>query len=118
MTADRQQIIREFIQQAKELLQGRVSKIILYGSCAREEDKETSDIDLMFLTPLTDKEISRVEDELYDLSYKFFMKYFVDISVIMKNEEHFYHWVNDLPFAKGGDNGLWQHVNDVGWIRA
>lgn len=38
----------------------------------------------MILTTLTDKEIEKAETEIFDLAFEFQMKYFVDISVVLK----------------------------------
>lgn len=41
-----------------------LSKIILYGSYARGDYRENSDIDLMILTTLTDNEIENIESKI------------------------------------------------------
>ena len=54
-------IILEFSQQVKQLLRKKMTKIILYGSYARGDNRENSDIDIMVLTTLTDDEIGKIE---------------------------------------------------------
>lgn len=76
----------------------RFTKIILYGSYARGDYSENSDIDIMVLTTLTDSEIERVESKIYDLAFDFLMDYGVDISVVIKNENQFNYWLGALPF--------------------
>lgn len=93
-----QDIILEFARLTKEILGSRLTKIILYGSFARGDYTENSDIDIMILTTLTDKEIEKAETEIFDLAFEFQMKYFVDISVVLKNEEQFNYWLGVLPF--------------------
>ncbi len=39
-----------------------------------------------------------MEDILYDKAFDFLMKYGLQISVIVKNEEHFNYWLGALPF--------------------
>lgn len=95
---DNQEIIKEFSQGIGEILKNRLTKIILYGSYARGDYNNSSDIDIMVLTTLTDTEIEKVEEKIFDLAFDFQMKYFVDISVIVKNEEHFNYWLGALPF--------------------
>ena len=91
-------IILEFSRDVKKILGSNLSKIILYGSYARGEQRENSDVDLMILTLYTDEEIRQIEDKIYDLAFEYEMKYFMDISVIVKNEEHFEYWLGALPF--------------------
>ena len=73
-------------------------KIIVYGSYARGDYNENSDIDIMVLTSLSDDKIEPVEDMLYDMAFDILMDYGIQISVIVKNEEHFRYWLGALPF--------------------
>lgn len=94
----RQDIILEFSRQVRRLLGDSLSKVILYGSCARGDDTENSDIDIMLLTSLTDEEIEKIENSVFDLAFEFQMQYSLDISVVIKNEEQFNYWLGALPF--------------------
>ena len=91
-------IILEFSRQVKQILGKNLTKVILYGSYARGDYTENSDIDIMILTTLTDMEIEKIENNIYDIAFDFQMKYFVDISVIIKNENQFNYWLGTLPF--------------------
>lgn len=91
-------ILLEFTQQIKKVLGKNLTKVILYGSYARGDYRENSDIDIMVLTTLTDDEIRQVKTTVYDVAFDFQMEYGVDISVIIKNEEHFNYWLGALPF--------------------
>ena len=91
-------IIISFANVVKKILGDDLKKIILYGSYARGDYSENSDIDIMVLTTLTDSEIERVESKIYDLAFDFLMDYGVDISVVIKNENQFNYWLGALPF--------------------
>lgn len=91
-------IILDFSRQVKRILGNKLSKVILYGSYARGDFRENSDIDIMVLTTLTDDEIEKIENRIFDLAFDFEMEYGIDISVILKNEEHFEYWLGVLPF--------------------
>lgn len=95
---DREDIITGFTKEAKMILKDKMSKVILYGSYARGDYHENSDIDIMILTSLTDYEIEKIENKIFDLAFDFQMKYLVDISVVIKNEEQFNYWLGALPF--------------------
>lgn len=45
-----QDIIMKFSREVKEVLGVNLSKIILYGSYARGEQRDNSDVDIMILT--------------------------------------------------------------------
>lgn len=91
-------ILLSFSRQVKDILGDKLTKIILYGSYARGDYRDNSDIDIMILTTLTDEKIRKIEKIIFDLAFDFQMEYNVDISVIMKNEEHFNYWLGALPF--------------------
>ena len=91
-------IISLFAQKVRKLMRKDLNKILVYGSYARGDYRETSDIDIMILTSLPEEKIEQVEDALYDVAFDFLMEYGIQISVIVKNEEHFNYWLGALPF--------------------
>ena len=91
-------IILGFSRQVKRILGTKLTKVILYGSYARGDYKDNSDIDIMVLTTLTDEEIDKIETQVFDLAFDFQMEYGIDIGVIIKNEDHFNYWLGALPF--------------------
>mgnify|MGYP002673103092 FL=1 len=98
MPAVTRNILIDFSEEVRKILGKSLRKIILYGSYARGDYTENSDIDLMILTTLTDNEIEKIESNIYDLAFDFLMDYGVDISVVIKNEEQFNYWLGALPF--------------------
>lgn len=65
--------------------------IILYGSKARGDDEQFSDIDLLILL---DREInSRLKEKTIDIAYDIELKYNVVFSIIIRNKEF---W-NSIP---------------------
>ena len=91
-------IIDRFTAQANDLLGDRMVKAILYGSYARGDYDTHSDIDMLFLTTLSEEEIRKEKYRLFDLAFDYEMDYGVDISVIVKNIENFQYWLGALPF--------------------
>ncbi|RHQ16652.1 nucleotidyltransferase domain-containing protein [Lachnospiraceae bacterium AM48-27BH] len=98
MPAAKREIIMSFARKVRRILGKNLKQVILYGSYARGDYTEDSDIDIMVLTTLTDKEIEQIETEIYDLAFDYLMDYGVDISVVIKNEEQFNYWLGALPF--------------------
>ncbi len=83
------EILKDFTKRIEEYFGESLIKVLLYGSYARGDNKENSDIDIMILTTLSDKEITEIENDIYDIAY---------ISVIIKNEDIFKYWLGTLPF--------------------
>ena len=92
------EIISRFVAQSNDILDGHIAKTILYGSHARGDFDEHSDIDLMLLTTLSDDEIRKEKNRIYDLAFDYEMDYGVDISVILKNIVDYQYWLGALPF--------------------
>lgn len=90
--------IEEFINCANELFGERIKKIILYGSYARGDYQENSDIDIMILTDMTDEEILTYGDKIWDFAYDIELENDVLLSPLIKNEEKFNYWLEALPF--------------------
>ena len=93
-------IIDEFVKGVNEILGDRVKKIILYGSYARGDYNESSDIDIMILTDLTDDEIVDYRQKIHDLAYdiEWNNNFDIDISPLVKNIDRFNYWLEALPF--------------------
>ena len=91
-------ILNEFTKQVKKLLGKRLKKIILYGSYARGDYNDKSDVDLMILTDLNFKEIERYRDEISDIAFDIELKTEVIISPIIKNIDQYNARINVVPF--------------------
>ena len=61
MPAAKREIIMSFARRVRRILGKNLKQVILYGSYARGDYTEDSDIDIMVLTTLTDKEIEQIE---------------------------------------------------------
>lgn len=91
-------IINEFIKGVNDILGDRVKKVILYGSYARGDFNNNSDIDIMILTDLSDEEIVKYRTKIWDFSYDVELKNGVMISSLIKNIDKFNYWLEALPF--------------------
>lgn len=100
MPDDIRNIVYEFSLQLRDLLGSRLSKVILYGSYARGDNHDHSDVDVMILVKMTDAEIKRIENDVYDMAFEIEIETGIDISPIIKNEEQYEYWVDTLPFYR------------------
>jgi len=93
-------ILNEFVNGTYDILGDRVKKIILYGSYARGDYSNESDIDIMILTDLSDGEIVEyrtiLSDFAFDLEWDSDCK--IMFSPIIKNIDKFNYWVDTMPF--------------------
>ena len=91
-------IIYQFSQQLKDIMESKLTKVIVYGSYARGDYNSSSDVDVMILVKMSDNEIKKIENQVYDLAFDIEMDTGVDISPIIKNEEQYEYWLDTLQF--------------------
>ena len=94
---EKQEILQSFVTQMKNIFGKSLKKVILFGSYARGDNRENSDLDIMILTTFTDNEIRAIANRVYDIAYDSELSDRVQISVNIKNEVHFNYWLGALP---------------------
>lgn len=92
--------VQEFIKGVKDILGDRAKKIILYGSYARGDYNESSDIDIMILTDLNDDEIIEYRNKIWEYAYdiEWDNNFDITLSPLVKNIDKFNYWLEALPF--------------------
>ena len=93
-------IVYRFSEDVKRILGDKLTKIIVYGSYARGDYREDSDVDIMILTKLSEEEIRAIKNDIYDLAFEVEMSTGIELSPIIKNEEQYEYWVDTLPFYR------------------
>lgn len=78
----------------------RLSQIIVYASYERGDYNDYSDVDVMILVKMSEAEIKKIENEIYDLAFEIEMNTGVDISPVIKNENQYEYWSDTLPYYK------------------
>lgn len=93
------QILDELIQNSIPIFDKKLKRVILFGSYARGDYDEESDIDVMFLIDddaktLSSKYRKAVRRIIADIDWK----YEVLLCSLLQNEQDFYAAVNSIPF--------------------
>lgn len=93
-------IIDDFVIEVTKLMGNRAKKIILYGSYARGDFNNNSDIDIMVLTDLADEEIVEYRSKIISIAYdiEWDNKFDITLSPVVKNIDKFNYWLEALPF--------------------
>jgi predicted nucleotidyltransferase len=93
------QLLDELTQKVLPIFEGKLKRVILFGSYARGDYDEESDIDVMFLI---DDETKTLQSKYYNPVQKVISGINWDYSVllcsILQNEQDFYAVVEDIPF--------------------
>ena len=93
-------VVQEFCNQIKNIFGEQLSRMIVYGSYARGDYTDSSDVDVMILVRIPEVQIREYTDCVSDCAFEILMKYGIDISPVVKNEEHFYAWADNVPYYR------------------
>lgn len=97
---EKSKVIYNFASQVTTMLGKQLKTIILYGSYARGDQREDSDVDIMILVDMTEEEMKAIRYPIYDLAFDIFMETGVDISPVIENENRYQYWIEDLPYFR------------------
>lgn len=93
-------IMQQFAGSLRTLLGNTLDSVIVYGSYARGDYSELSDIDVMILVTLTEEKIKKIADAVSDMAFEYLIRFGVDISPVIANVDHFNYWVDNLPYYR------------------
>ena len=79
----------------KRLMKEDLVEIVLYGSCARGDYTEDSDIDIALLTKIDRIEVKKYTSELASIATEFAMKYFAVVNFVC------------LPYDEFSEKKIW-----------
>lgn len=99
---DKKQIAIDF---AKSLNHPEIEKIILFGSVARGEHRENSDMDILVIA----KDKYEVEDEIYSKSFDIYLNKDEEISVLLLSTEDYKYNENSNFLANVEKEGISIH---------
>lgn len=93
-----QDLIKEYTSAIKDIYGKHIKQIILYGSFARGDNHNDSDVDIMVLVDLSDAQIESYSDALSELGFEYNVKHGIWFMPIVKNAQHFGKWCAVYPF--------------------
>ncbi|MCL2222870.1 MAG: nucleotidyltransferase domain-containing protein [Oscillospiraceae bacterium] len=91
-------ITEKVVQVAKENFGDKLDKVILYGSYARGENVDESDIDIMVLADIPIDEANRLDMVLTRFTNRLGMEFDIVVSLLVKDCETFYKYLPADPF--------------------
>ena len=91
-------IMQDFAKNVRRLLGNLLDSVIVYGSYARGDYSEASDVDV--LVSLTEDQIKEISDSISDLAFDYMLKYGIDISPVKTNTDQFNYWADSQPYYR------------------
>lgn len=98
-----QNLIEQYISCVKKIYGCHLKKVILYGSYARGDFSEDSDIDLMVLVDCKEGEEKQFSDSLSEVGFNYNVDYGLWFMPTVKNIDHFTYWKKEYPFYANVD---------------
>jgi len=88
----------QYVSIVKEIYGDSLRQVILYGSYARGDYNNDSDIDIMILVDEEDEKINAYRMQLSDKTFDFNFENDIQVMPIVKNINHFQKWLRAYPF--------------------
>ncbi|MCI8592462.1 MAG: nucleotidyltransferase domain-containing protein [Lachnospiraceae bacterium] len=91
-------VLKEVKSASERLYGDSLSRIILYGSYARGDNTEESDIDVMIILDCSEKDIRRLRSQTAEMASDISLEQEVFLSVLLRDKKHFENFFDVLPF--------------------
>ena len=79
------EVVSKFAEEAKKIYGAKLQEIILYGSCARGDFDQDSDIDLLVLLNVPTENINAERNRILDAADKLDLDYDVVLAPVFQN---------------------------------
>lgn len=93
-------VLGEVYNSCREIFNNSLKDAYLYGSYARGDYNDESDIDILLTVDMDRVELSKYRNSIGSLTSELSLKYGVTVSVTAKPLDQFTQYVNILPFYK------------------
>jgi len=91
-------LISEYVSAIRKIYGSHLKQVILYGSYARGDFREDSDVDIMLLVDLPEERLREFSDDLSELGFGYNVNHDVWFMPVVKNIDHFHYWCQAYPF--------------------
>ena len=101
MKLDQKQVLRisrEVYRACNRVLNGRILDAYLYGSCARGDYHDDSDIDIFLMVDVAVEEIGLFRQKIADIESDLSLEYDVTLSIAVKPAEGVRRYATLLPY--------------------
>jgi predicted nucleotidyltransferase len=93
-------ILAEVKAELLKLFGDKLEQLILYGSCARNEQDPESDIDIMILVDVNEAALKEYRHRIVDIMTELSLKYDTVISLMRETYGRYNEYLDVLPFYR------------------
>ena len=98
-----EEIIVQIVSYSKDLFGDKFRNVILYGSYARGDYDEESDIDIMILVDINDVDVNLCTRQLYEKIFQYELQNDCVLSLCVVPQDRFHRYKTVLPFYRNVD---------------
>lgn len=91
-------ITSTIVSKAEEIFAEKLKSVILYGSYARGDNRDESDIDIMILVDMKDEDLKNYYKYFVSLMSDVSLEYDVLLSPVILNKNQFEKYKKEVPF--------------------
>lgn len=91
-------LLTQYLAEIQKIYGTHLKSVILYGSYARGDYTEDSDVDIMILVDLPEDEMDAYADQLSEVGFEYNVAHDIWMMPVVKNLQHFKKWVSTYPF--------------------
>ena len=94
--------MKDIAAEAKNIYGEKLKEVILFGSCARGDFQDDSDVDIMILIDVPKNEIDAADNKMDPVISRLDEKYDYELlfAPIVQSYSEFNYWIEALPFYK------------------
>ncbi len=92
MPGEIKSLLDDYVKEIKGIYGSHLKRIVLYGSYARGDFTDDSDVDIMILVDLPDENIDEYLDALCSVDFDYSVEHDICMQPVVVNSEHFYYW--------------------------
>lgn len=93
-----QQVLTEVKSASRQLYGDKLNKIILYGSYARGDNTDESDIDIMIVLDGDMDDVKKMRGMTAEMASEISLRQEVFLSILLRDRKHFEDNLDFLPF--------------------